>query len=166
MKHATMAILALVLVVPAALFSSASPHGAASATVPAFRDGGFEPFGEPFVRDVSAVFVPGNPIAEGTPFTVPAGKLLIAEYMSVSMSVDPGFATGTFALIRTTKGTEVHDYYLALVKMGGIDVWVSSQPVRFYVPGEATVNLIVGRNNNLGGGGGAALVFNGRLINE
>jgi hypothetical protein len=166
MKHARMAFLAVVLIVPAVLFSSASPNGAAAATVPAFREGGPESFGTPFVREVTAAFVPGNPIAEGVPFTVPAGKLLIAEYVSVSVGIDPGASTGAFAVIRTTNGTEVHEYYMPLIKMGGIDVWVGSHSLRIYVPGGATVNLIAGRNNDLSGGGGTALVLSGRLINE
>lgn len=166
MKHVATAFLAVILIVPCSLLSSASPQRAAAATLPAFRDGGSEPFGEPFVRDIILSLPPGTPSAEAVPFSVPAGKVLIAEFASVVVSIDAGSSTGAVVVLRVTKDAEVHDYYLFAAKTGLLDAYVASQPVRFYVPGGATVNLVVSTNKFSIAGGGAQLTLSGRLIND
>jgi len=166
MKHAAMAFLALILVVPCALLTSASPQRAAAASISAFRDGGPEPFGEPFVRDVTVTLVSGQATAESAPFTVPEGKLLIAEFATVSLNIEAGTSTGAYAVIRTTKGSEVHDYCLVLTKTGLLDLYFATQPVRFYVPAGMAMTFIVGRNYILSSNGGGLLTLSGRLINN
>jgi|SRR6185295_7499475 len=166
MKHVAMAFLAMILIVPCTLISSASPQRAAAATLPAFRDGGPEPFGTPFVRDLSLLLPPGTPSAESAPFTVPAGKLLIAEFASATVTIDGFGSLGTFAAIRVTKDAEVHDYNLYAAKTGAPDWYVASQMVRFYAPAGATVSLVVNAYKYTPAGGGAQLTLSGRLISD
>ncbi len=166
MKFVALAFASVVLLVPGRILPTASPSRAAVLASVRNLDGNGEPFGDPFVQEVTVDVAAGQISSEGTPFSVPAGKLLIVEFVSVIETIAPGSSQGAFALIRITDGSTVHDHYLLMTKLGafGADYFVASQNVRLYAPAGSTVNLIVGRNNDLSVEGGAGMTLTGRLI--
>jgi hypothetical protein len=127
-----------------------------------------EEFGQPFTKEIQSWLDAGVMHAEGTPFTVPAGKLLVIEFVTVWAALEPGAANNAFASIRTTLGGQPHEHYILMSKQGtfGADLFVATQPLRIYAEAGSQVTSFFGRNNNLGVPVAVTTTVTGRLIDD
>lgn len=125
---------------------------------------------QPFTSEICVTIPAGSHGATGTPFSVPGGKLLVVESISVNGSADAGTSQGMFFTLHTTLEGAVHNHNVVMTKQGsfipGWDSFVSGQMMRVYADSETEVNATVYRNGINTQPASAVVTVTGYLVDK
>jgi hypothetical protein len=121
---------------------------------------------QPFARSLTVQFPPGGGPAEAM-FTVPAGKQLVIETVSLEISLVPSQANFVPLTLSSTVGGEVVNYRLFANKVldfsSLVNLYAFTQPLKFYADPDTQVIATLKRENSVQTGG-FSLYLSGYLV--
>lgn len=167
MKHVALGFAALFLVAPGWLYSSASPERAAVRASVAVTDTDPKYSGQIFVHEFGVTIPVGSLSAQGAPYVVPEGKILVVEYISAAVFAQ-ATSLGGYAFLRSSKDGVIRDFFVVMAKAGnfGPDYMVAGQVVRLYFTGGTALYPDMGRSTFTSDQVGANMTLMGRLISD
>jgi hypothetical protein len=164
-KNVALAFASMILILPGWVVSSASPARAAASVSTALPDSGQSQFGDVLVHEFAVTIPAGVINGQGTPYTVPDGKLLIVEYISAAVFAEAG-SVGGYAFLRSSKDAVIRDFFVVMTKAGnfGPDYMVAGQGVRLYFSAGTALYPDMGRSVFTSATVGASMTIVGRLV--
>lgn len=126
-------------------------HSGAATAIP-IRDINYRPL-QPYYATASAAWNAGSFLEDFSFPAVPAGKILVVEYVNVKINMPPGqkpYRTALYPGFLSSHAYYIPTAFQAASYGGGFDQWLGSEQVKFYVPAGQMLNGQVYRDSIAG----------------